>query len=309
MPFFAVLHLYAFSHKDYLPSKSRTYSGRLPFMHAFRDSLLGYKDVLDDSLTTFRGTGFSYRTFEPAEGGLHSATGDARAKRARAGLRYANGGKTKYWLPMPGADETEAYGRRPSKVAYAPLPPGYTATDATDRFADVLEHPFDVASPGTAIAEMLTSPVQTIGRKIREKRDARRGYAPIAPEQAAEVVHDDSRYRTQGRTDTLGFMRAAAAGSVPFAGLHGQQRPHTHRTPSSPTLGHEDDNLEFPEVTEEEQQLYDDARQLEFGDYNYRKFPPKFAVQSVSLTRGCKLSLTHPRKKRDEPCARLRRTL
>lgn len=265
MPIFAMLHMYAFSHKDYLPSSNRTYSGRLPFMYALKDSLLGFKDVLDDSLTTFRGTGFSYRTFEPAEGGLHSATGDARAKRARAGLRYANGGKSKYWLPMPGADAEEAYGRRPSKVAFAPLPTGYTATDAADRLVEIVGHPSDITSSGTGFAELLSSPVRTIGRKIREKRDEERGYAPIAPEQAEEVVHNDPRFYSAAQSSNLAFMRNTAAGAVPFAGFAASSR-------SSIISGSSQENtLEFNDISADDDVDYDEARLLEYGDYNYRQ--------------------------------------
>ncbi len=97
MPFFAILHLYAFSHRDYV-DRGDLYAGRLPFLWALRDSLFGFKDVLEDSLTTLRGSGISYRTFEPAEGGMHQGLG--RQRRVQAGLRYGNGGKNKYWLPM-----------------------------------------------------------------------------------------------------------------------------------------------------------------------------------------------------------------
>lgn len=266
MPLFAVLHLYAFSHKDYLPTKTQTYSGRLPFWFAFRDSLLGYKDVLDDSLTTLRGTGFSYRTFEPAEGGLHSVTGDARAKRARAGLRYADGGRKKYWLPMPGADVEEAYGRRPTRAA----PLGYRGTDATDRLIEVAEHPFESTS-SSGVADFLAHPIQTIGRKVREKRDERRGYAPIAPEQAEEVVHQDSRYAGTESTALLAEHLNAAAGVVPFAGIHGMHRSELTRNSSDDDSLNSTSNLEFGDPEEEEERLYSDARQLEFGDYNYRE--------------------------------------
>lgn len=265
MPFFAVLHLYAFSHKDYLPSQTRTYAGRLPVKYAIRDSLLGFKDVLDDSLTTFRGTGFSYRTFEPAEGGLHSATGDARARRARAGLRYADGGKTKYWLPMPGADPEEAYGRRPSRAP----PLRYLATDASDRLVDTIENPIENTSGGSGFAQFIANPVQTIGRRIREKRDERRGYAPIAPEQAEEVVHEDPRYLTTNRADHMAEGSASAAGVVPLAG---QGHRSLLSTPDSVSLTSSQTGLDFEDVNSDEEQLYKDSRLLEFGDYNYRKF-------------------------------------
>ena len=271
MPLFAAMHLYAFSHRDYLPSKLRTFSGRLPFVYAFRDSLLGYKDVLDDSLTTFRGTGFSYRTFEPAEGGLHSNTGDARARRARAGLRYADGGKTKYWLPMPGANAEEAYGRRPMRAPAI----AYVGTDASDRLVDLMEHPMESTS-GTGIADFLSNPIQAIGRKIRHQRDADRGYAPIAPEQADEVVHIDPRYVIDEEAGTTAEHLVTRAGVVPFAGLNGQNRRGVGGEASSGDASTEsrENMLEFEDIEEDgaEERIYEESRQLEFGDYNYREF-------------------------------------
>jgi hypothetical protein len=240
------------------------FSGRLPFVYAFRDSLLGYKDVLADSLTTFRGTGFSYRTFEPAEGGLHSASGDVRARRARAGLRYADGGKTKYWLPMPGPDVEEAYGRHLQRAPEQ----RYLGTDYSERFAEVVGHPVQNTSTGRGIAELIANPIETIGRKIRHKRDADRGYAPIAPEQADEVVHDDPRYLVSQRAARHAEEAEYTAGFVPMA---------SSATPSmrsaSPAPGHNKTSinsvLEFAEPDENEERGYDEARQLEFGDFNY----------------------------------------
>jgi len=96
MPFFAIAHMFAFSHTDYI-DKHIQYVARMPFFYAVRDAF-GLLDVLEDSRATFRG-GVSYRTFEPVEGGIHIGSG--RDRRIRAGLRYAKGGKQKYWLPMP----------------------------------------------------------------------------------------------------------------------------------------------------------------------------------------------------------------
>ena len=273
MPLFALLHLYAFSHRDYLPSETRTFSGRLPFRYAVRDSLLGYKDVLDDSLTTFRGTGFSYRTFEPAEGGLHSNVGDARARRARAGLRYANGGKTKYWLPMPGADVEEAYGRH--SAGHAPLGAGgYAGKDTRHRIAEAAgDSQVAAQEVRHGIAEMIVNPIQTLGRKIRERRDADRGYAPIAPEQADEVVHQDPRYVIDRVASRHAEERETTSGLVPFGlngnGEGGQTLIGRTGESASESSSVRDARLEFGEPDEDEERLYADARQHEFGDYNY----------------------------------------
>lgn len=236
-------------------------------MYALRDSILGYKDVLGDSISTLRGTGFSYRTFEPAEGGVHSSTGDARAKRARAGLRYADGGKTKYWLPMPGADVEEAYGHRPDRAA--PLRTrGYTGTDASDRLVDMVEHPIEATHTGSGLAELFANPIQTIGRAIRERRDADRGYAPIAPEQADEVVHEDPRYLDERQAESRTAARSLTAGVVPLAGASDTATSGNGRQSFISSI---DSDLEFGEISEDEDAMYKESKQLEFGDYNYRE--------------------------------------
>lgn len=281
MPFFALLHIYAFSYKDYMPSKTRTYSGRMPFMYALRDSIFGYKDILGDSLTTLRGSGFSYRTFEPAEGGLHSSTGDARARRAKAGLRYADGGKTKYWLPMPGADVEEAYGRHASRAA--PLQSaGYTATDGSHHLRDILEHPVDATSTGAQIAHFLANPVQTIGRAIRERRDMDRGYAPIAPEQADEVVHQDTRYLLGQDAYSTAEARGLTAGVVPLASNLGVGGYGTGDSLHSGTSS----VLEFGDLSDSEEEMYKESKQLEFGDYNYRKYITGNSCRAFGLIIG-----------------------
>lgn len=110
---------------------------RLPFVYAARDAF-GLKDVWQDTKDTFRGHGVSYQAYEPAEGGLHHGRG--RQRRIRAGLRYAKGGKAKYWLPIPGDDmrvrgemgpvaalKRKVEERLAAKQGYAPLLPKQVA--------------------------------------------------------------------------------------------------------------------------------------------------------------------------------------
>ncbi|KDN50853.1 DUF300-domain-containing protein, partial [Tilletiaria anomala UBC 951] len=109
MPIFALMHAFAFSHKDYLELFAH-HAARLPVFYAARDSV-GMFDVWTDSLTTIRGTGYGYQTFEPSEGVVHAELG--RQRRYKAGLRYANGGKSKYWLPLRrSGDPAEIPGER-----------------------------------------------------------------------------------------------------------------------------------------------------------------------------------------------------
>jgi hypothetical protein len=96
MPFFAIAHLAAFSHRDYIDNKL-AYVGRMPVRHAFRDAF-GFKDVFEDARATLDGQGMDYREFEPSEGHMHQGLG--RERRIRAGLRYSRGGRGKYWLPQ-----------------------------------------------------------------------------------------------------------------------------------------------------------------------------------------------------------------
>jgi len=104
MPFFAIAHQYAFQASDYIDT-SVIHVARLPFWYAARDAF-GLKDVWEDIKYTFRARGVSYKAYEAADGGLHHNEG--RQKRIRAGLRYAAGGKAKYWVPVPGESSERA---------------------------------------------------------------------------------------------------------------------------------------------------------------------------------------------------------
>ncbi|WRT65653.1 uncharacterized protein IL334_002598 [Kwoniella shivajii] len=149
MPIFAIAHQYAFQASDYIDTH-HIYAARLPFIYAFRDAF-GFKDVWEDTKDTIKGRGVSYQAYEPAEGGLHYGLG--RQRRIRAGLRYSKGGKSKYWMPMPG-DEARNKGE--------------------------------------------TGPISALKRKVDVRLAAREGYAPLLPQQAARVVHDDPNGLDEG---------------------------------------------------------------------------------------------------------------
>ena len=95
MPLFAIAHLYAFSFQDFVDPHA-SFVARMRIKFAIKDSF-NIKDVVEDSKATLRGEGMDYREFEPSEGLVHQGTG--RERRIRAGLRYAEGGRKKYWLP------------------------------------------------------------------------------------------------------------------------------------------------------------------------------------------------------------------
>lgn len=95
MPLFAMAHMYAFSFKDYVESPKRL-AGRMPFLYAFRDSF-GTGDIFSDTMSTIHGTEYSYQRYEPNNDNVvHHAS--AYTRRSRAGLRYAHGGRSKYWV-------------------------------------------------------------------------------------------------------------------------------------------------------------------------------------------------------------------
>ena len=108
MPFFAIAHMYAFATRDYVDAHI-SYVARLPVFDAFKDAF-GLKDVVEDVKTTLRGEGMDYREFEPSEGQIHQGAG--RDRRIRAGLRYSQGGKRKYWLPQPATSASTRPGLR-----------------------------------------------------------------------------------------------------------------------------------------------------------------------------------------------------
>ncbi|ORX92425.1 DUF300-domain-containing protein [Basidiobolus meristosporus CBS 931.73] len=96
MVFAAIGHWHSFTYKDY--NNYDLHFGRMTLSHAIRDAL-GLRDIIQDSLETYSGERFNYRAFEPAEGIVPE--GPSRNQRILAGLRYVDGGQTKYWIPTP----------------------------------------------------------------------------------------------------------------------------------------------------------------------------------------------------------------
>ncbi|CAE7060655.1 unnamed protein product [Rhizoctonia solani] len=193
MPFFAIAHSYAFSTADYTEPTTH-HVARMPFLHALRDAF-GLLDVIVDARETLQG-GVSYQAYEPAEGGMHQGTG--RDRRIRAGLRYAAGGRKKYWLPMPAEDSL-------------------AATSAT-------------SNPLT---------------KARRALDEENAYAPLTQSQADDVVHSES-----SSSDSDTGLVVPTTFDVQF------------ERSSSLTI------VRF-RASKREDAMYDDARRLVFGDYNY----------------------------------------
>ncbi|EMD32381.1 hypothetical protein CERSUDRAFT_88023 [Gelatoporia subvermispora B] len=141
MPFFALAHMYAFAPRDYVDPHA-TFVARLPFAYAARDAF-GLRDVVEDCKRTLRGEGMDYRAFEPSEGHIHQGAG--RDRRIRAGLRYAQGGRRKYWLPRTAHDGgaggvvERIAGHGDDEEVYAPL--------LQDQAEDVVHTAVDLRSP------------------------------------------------------------------------------------------------------------------------------------------------------------------
>lgn len=253
MPLFALGHAYAFSPKDYIDPFSR-YQSRLPVIYALRDAI-GMYDVISDSLTTIRGTGYGYQTFEPSEGVMHQGLG--RDRRVRAGLRYTQGGKAKYWLPLRGTPEASREG----------------------------------------MWARHQGPAQQIRRWLDKKRMEREGYAPLLSEEIREAVHDDpdlesgSAISHDRQQDPLGVYQTAAPdgdsgkrqsdGSEPST-LFGKARQWAsdHAQASIDYLDQAGDvNYDFDdtaslgfsdvESNSEQERLYEKSRALAHGDYAF----------------------------------------
>ncbi|PLW51147.1 hypothetical protein PCASD_02532 [Puccinia coronata f. sp. avenae] len=205
MPLFSILHLYAFSHKDFV-EPNVAYCGRLPFVHAFRDSILGFKDVLEDTVMTLRGTGFSYKTFEPAEGALHHQ-GMVRERREE--------------------NEGSAYGRK-STADQVPE----ARTTRWTKFMDKI-------TPG------------------QDSMSSKSGYAPLLPEQAADVIHTEGVSASEAERRPLNDHLMGNVGRWDVDGLGYGLNDNDSDD------GSELDEVTFGEPRREEELLYHDAR-----DYN-----------------------------------------
>ncbi|GAA5852599.1 hypothetical protein JCM9279_005524 [Rhodotorula babjevae] len=229
MPLFAFLHLYAFSHTDYIDD-NHVYSGRLPMWHAIKDAF-GYKDLFLDSIGTLRGSGFSYRTYEPASGALH-ASGLVRDRRIRAGLRYstADGGR-KYWLNQPGREE-DAYGRR---------------------------------GDGMLGGGLSSRPIHEVHRRLEERVEAREGYAPRAHDD--EVLHVDPEWAEAERAKKRAMDDSAGPLGLGWweGGRAYDQLDDGDVSDAESLEFHPVDETEEKEV----ERLYRESRELEYGDWKY----------------------------------------
>lgn len=113
-------------------------SARMPIYYAIRDAC-GIQDIIQDSLETLKGTRFTYRTFEPSEG--VATIGKSRSGRIMAGLRYTDGGSSKYWLPVSQVsndDDDDDDGDASQKHGFSTRP--MTETTRSQSSSSLLKH-------------------------------------------------------------------------------------------------------------------------------------------------------------------------
>lgn len=186
-----------------------------------------YKDLFLDSIGTLRGSGFSYRTYEPASGALH-ASGLVRDRRIRAGLRYstADGGR-KYWLNQPGREE-DAYGRR---------------------------------GDGMLGGGLSSRPIHEVHRRLEERVEAREGYAPRAHDD--EVLHVDPEWAEAERAKKRAMDDSAGPLGLGWweGGRAYDQLDDGDVSDAESLEFHPVDESEEKEV----ERLYRESRELEYG--------------------------------------------
>jgi len=98
MPFFALLHWYAFSWHDY--ADVTISAARMPIKYALRDAF-GPVDLIQDAKETFAGTQYEYRQFDAGDNVLAHEESAQRVARISQGMRFSRDGKGKYWIPNP----------------------------------------------------------------------------------------------------------------------------------------------------------------------------------------------------------------
>lgn len=186
-------------------------------------------------MTTLRGTGFSYRTYEPASGAAH-ASGLVRDRRIRAGLRYSVDGQRKYWLNQPGL-QTDAYGRKGENL----LRQGLAAR-----------------------------PIHEARRVLEERLEAREGYAPLSHDDLqGGVVHVDPTWAASQRAQQ---ESTAFAGRGLDSGLGWWEggRAYEAIAEDDDENASDTESLDFhdPKDADEKgvERLYREARELEYGE-------------------------------------------
>ncbi|ORX33656.1 organic solute transporter Ostalpha-domain-containing protein [Kockovaella imperatae] len=104
-------------------------------------------------------------------------------------------------------------------------------------------------TPGSSLTRGERGPIASLKRKLDKRRAAREGYAPLLPEQAARVVHDDPEESNDG------FHRPEWSGLS--TGLFTQ----------SDSDGSDAASLDFDSVTDDEDNSYERARRIGYAGF------------------------------------------
>lgn len=91
MAAFALAHRWAFSCTEYSGMRHPTVA-RMRFIYAIRD-WIGWKDLVYDFKSTFKGSGYNYRNFDGS-----NTNPERRLKMINEGLRYTNFGTERHWI-------------------------------------------------------------------------------------------------------------------------------------------------------------------------------------------------------------------
>jgi len=189
-----------------------------------------YKDLVSDASTTVRGTGFSYRTFEPASSTVHSL-GPTLDRRLKAGLRYSTQNGKKYWLPQPTQGNGEDPYARKGKEAWK------------------------------------SRPLHEARLRIERKFvDDRMGYAPISEAEERDTVHLDPKLLPPGHEDAEELEEEEGGGRRNVAGWWEGAREYDELDSDEES---EPESLHFADVEEDEEmdEIYQSAKTLEFGEF------------------------------------------
>lgn len=132
----ALAHWSAFSYKDYATADMIGFA-RLPFMYAVRDAF-GTVDLMKDFRSTFYGREYGYRQFDSVESVLDHPESASRQARIMAGLRYGQGGKSRYWIPESTIRSRDFLSRlETSSSSPSPPLPDSSATSSLSRSGSV----------------------------------------------------------------------------------------------------------------------------------------------------------------------------
>ena len=180
---FSVLHWYAFPVSDYASTVMFGFA-RLRLGAAIRD-VFGITDLLIDFRSTFLGPRYGYVEFDSVEAVLDHKDSLTRQQRIAAGLRYRNGGRSKYWLPKSSLKKLLA--RTPQLSRYGSV----SASPLAEPSAAIPDNCMD---PGLdAELDLEAEPLYKVARSLYGDYN----YPVVTVRESEEYVSYEDRYRRQ----------------------------------------------------------------------------------------------------------------